>query len=212
MSITYEKFLELQKTVQPKQKDSAGTLIFNHEFTRILLVKGKYAKKWGPPKGHREPGESELTTALRETYEETGIRLKFPILPSIIINKVKLYGLTISESTPLTIRDTNEIIEINWFNLDQLRTGHVLTSLFRKLIETSAIINGIIQKVRSFEAIHSTQSLSPIGHINNLVDQACASEQASSLRNYWIYNMISTQYGGFFSENDIYCNFILSTA
>ena len=33
----------------------------------------RHADRWDLPKGHCEPGESDLETALRETEEETGI-------------------------------------------------------------------------------------------------------------------------------------------
>lgn len=41
---------------------------------KYLLVKeASEPHPWGFPKGHMEPGETELQTALRELYEETGI-------------------------------------------------------------------------------------------------------------------------------------------
>ena len=38
---------------------------------QFLLM--RHADRWDLPKGHREPGESLLETAMRETEEETGI-------------------------------------------------------------------------------------------------------------------------------------------
>lgn len=34
----------------------------------------KHPKRWDLPKGHVDPGESDLECALRETHEETGIQ------------------------------------------------------------------------------------------------------------------------------------------
>ncbi len=38
-----------------------------------LLLENRSRHEWGLPKGHAEPGESDLATALRETEEETGL-------------------------------------------------------------------------------------------------------------------------------------------
>ncbi|TNM88554.1 hypothetical protein fugu_004808 [Takifugu bimaculatus] len=39
-----------------------------------LLLQTSYGKHhWTPPKGHVDPGEDDLTTALRETQEEAGL-------------------------------------------------------------------------------------------------------------------------------------------
>ena len=40
----------------------------------LLLLETSYNKEWAPPKGHVDPGESDLTTAYRETEEEAGIQ------------------------------------------------------------------------------------------------------------------------------------------
>jgi tRNA nucleotidyltransferase (CCA-adding enzyme) len=40
---------------------------------RWLLMRNARAGHWGFPKGHLEPGEGELSGALRETREETGL-------------------------------------------------------------------------------------------------------------------------------------------
>lgn len=51
---------------------AAGIIIFlQGEPRQFLLMKHKH--RWDLPKGHCEPGESFLQTALRETEEETGI-------------------------------------------------------------------------------------------------------------------------------------------
>lgn len=39
----------------------------------VLLIASSSTGKWGPPKGHIEPGESPHETARREAYEEAGI-------------------------------------------------------------------------------------------------------------------------------------------
>jgi bis(5'-nucleosidyl)-tetraphosphatase len=52
---------------------SCGILLVRGEpITDFLLM--KHPKRWDLPKGHIEAGESDLDCALRETWEETGIR------------------------------------------------------------------------------------------------------------------------------------------
>ena len=56
----------------PLKITSAGFLLFRKAAQpSFLLLKRK--KRWDIPKGHVEPGESELAGALRELREETGI-------------------------------------------------------------------------------------------------------------------------------------------
>jgi len=51
---------------------SCGVIVFRREpVTSFLLM--KHAKRWDLPKGHVDPGETDLECALRELVEETGI-------------------------------------------------------------------------------------------------------------------------------------------
>ena len=52
--------------------DSAGCVVFRGD--EVLLV--SFSKRIGFPKGHIENGESMEETALRETFEETGIKAR----------------------------------------------------------------------------------------------------------------------------------------
>lgn len=52
--------------------EAAGLLLFAQtEPLQFLLM--QHTDRWDLPKGHSEPGEDLLATALRETEEETGI-------------------------------------------------------------------------------------------------------------------------------------------
>jgi len=54
---------------------------------QFLLM--QHGKLWDLPKGHREVGEDEVTAALRETEEETGIsRTQFSLIPKFRFESV----------------------------------------------------------------------------------------------------------------------------
>uniref|UniRef100_A0A3B4AS00 Bis(5'-nucleosyl)-tetraphosphatase [asymmetrical] n=1 Tax=Periophthalmus magnuspinnatus TaxID=409849 RepID=A0A3B4AS00_9GOBI len=58
---------------------ACGFIIFRRlppENIEFLLLQTSYGEHhWTPPKGHVDPGEDDLTTALRETQEEAGLSL-----------------------------------------------------------------------------------------------------------------------------------------
>jgi predicted NUDIX family NTP pyrophosphohydrolase len=67
-----------------KKKESAGILIYKKEnnFMKYFLVhpggpfwKNKNEGAWSIPKGEVEDNEDKLVTAIREVYEETGIKV-----------------------------------------------------------------------------------------------------------------------------------------
>jgi bis(5'-nucleosidyl)-tetraphosphatase len=57
---------------------SCGAIVFNRcgGMITYLLLRHRNGQHWGFPKGHVEAGESEVETALREIYEETGLKVK----------------------------------------------------------------------------------------------------------------------------------------
>lgn len=57
---------------------SCGAVVFNGKGAErtFLLIKNKRSAHWGFPKGHVEKGESFEETALREVFEETGLKVK----------------------------------------------------------------------------------------------------------------------------------------
>lgn len=54
----------------------ASVFVINPEDKKILLTKHKKFNKWTQPGGHIEHDEVPEETALREAYEETGVKVK----------------------------------------------------------------------------------------------------------------------------------------
>lgn len=56
---------------------SCGAVVFcrRSDGIKLLLVRNCNGKYWSFPKGHMEVGENEQQTALREVYEETGLKV-----------------------------------------------------------------------------------------------------------------------------------------
>lgn len=59
---------------------TTASIVVNHEITKILFVYHKIYNSWGWPGGHVEGDEELFTSALRELYEETGLRYVVPVL------------------------------------------------------------------------------------------------------------------------------------
>lgn len=56
-------------------RHAAGFVLFTQEAgeRRYLLLRNARHGTWGFPKGHRDPGEDDMTCARRELAEETGL-------------------------------------------------------------------------------------------------------------------------------------------
>uniref|UniRef100_A0A6F9DNL5 Bis(5'-nucleosyl)-tetraphosphatase [asymmetrical] n=1 Tax=Phallusia mammillata TaxID=59560 RepID=A0A6F9DNL5_9ASCI len=89
---------------------AAGLILFRRPCTssivEFLLLQASYGEHhWSPPKGHVDPGEDDLTTALRETHEESGFdKESFTVLKDFKIqlnyqvkNKPKLVTYWLAE-------------------------------------------------------------------------------------------------------------------
>ena len=108
------------------QNDVCGFLIFNNDETKILLVSGKKANLFGPPKGHLEKNdESFIDVAIRETREETGINIdknnKFYTIKS---KKTTIFVTKIDENKcDINIEDNTEISYCKWYDITEILCG-----------------------------------------------------------------------------------------
>ena len=111
---------------------SAYTIDFENK--KVLLMYNKKLNKWLQPGGHIEGKETPEETAIRETFEETGIKIKIigpsfdnekfqPIATERYINKVgdmiDIQFVAIPETKELTNDENNNTV---WFEIDKLET------------------------------------------------------------------------------------------
>jgi mRNA-decapping enzyme subunit 2 len=63
-----------------------GAIMLNQDMSKVVLVKGwKSNAKWSFPRGKINKGEKDLTCAIREVWEETGLDLS--TLPNMVPNE-----------------------------------------------------------------------------------------------------------------------------
>ena len=97
---------------------------------KILMVKEAKRKcygQWNYPAGHMEEGEKITDAAIRETFEETGCKVKLTgVLPICSFNKlegtrilVKFTADVIEENITF---DTDEILDVQWIDIDTIKS------------------------------------------------------------------------------------------
>uniref|UniRef100_A0A1A7Y9M2 Bis(5'-nucleosyl)-tetraphosphatase [asymmetrical] n=1 Tax=Iconisemion striatum TaxID=60296 RepID=A0A1A7Y9M2_9TELE len=98
-----------------------------------LLLQTSYGEHhWTPPKGHVDPGEDDLTTALRETKEEAGLGVEhlqvidsfFQKLNYKVRGKPKevLYWLAELRDPETAVTLSNEHQDYRWVQLEEACT------------------------------------------------------------------------------------------
>jgi 8-oxo-dGTP diphosphatase len=104
-----------------------------------LLVQGSATKKWSFPKGHPNPGETEIDCAHRELKEETGITL-----PLLYSEEYKLstgtYFLYKTRSEIYAgVQNSSEILDTRWFSIAEVykMAVNIDVSTFLRLLKKS---------------------------------------------------------------------------
>jgi|GEM_PF-590035 len=120
--LTKERFFKIMNEQGIKYEKSCGAVVtkVNGSNTQFLLIKNK-SNYWGFPKGHVENAESEIDTALRECYEETGVnveldkdfRIETEYFISTNIFKNVVYFIGKANSSEVIIQE-EEVDEYKW--------------------------------------------------------------------------------------------------
>ena len=101
-------------------------LIGENERLYALMIKHVKGGHRSFPKGHVEAGESEIMTAEREVYEETGVKIRITedfrhsvyYNPRPMIRKEVVYFLAFIEQTEV-VAQMGEVAEVEWIELDR---------------------------------------------------------------------------------------------
>jgi 8-oxo-dGTP pyrophosphatase MutT (NUDIX family)/phosphohistidine phosphatase SixA len=111
------------RVVRGETSGSSGT-----SRVEILLVHRPKYDDWSLPKGKREPGEHILLTAVREVFEETGVRSVLgPRLPSVeYVNgafpkRIDYWSMFSLDEADPGFTAGHEVDEVSWLPLAQAR-------------------------------------------------------------------------------------------
>lgn len=104
----------------------AGIIIHNTN-KQVLLVCDARSGRWGFPKGHPEHIDKNMAinTAVRECFEETGMRVVHDYIiesttPKRIGKRLYFTGILLNEAFRNHNLDRNEIQDVRWWTLEEL--------------------------------------------------------------------------------------------
>lgn len=110
---------------------SCGALIFHEEDGEdlLLLIKHRNGGHWSFPKGHVEGNETEVETALREIWEETGLQVDLVTdfresvfySPKTDVTKEVIYFLAHSDTKELRLQE-EEVGQGIWVDVPRALT------------------------------------------------------------------------------------------
>lgn len=135
-----EKILERQYCA------SAYTIDFENK--KILLMYNKKLNKWLQPGGHIEGKETPEETAIRETFEETGIKIKIigptfdnkkfqPVATERYVNKVgdmiDIQFIATPETKELMNNEDNKTM---WFSIENLEKEPDISDEIKNKVKT----------------------------------------------------------------------------
>ena len=85
---------------------------------KFLVVENTYRPNWDIPSGHCDPGESPDQTAVRELWEETGIKVERMQQTSVIfypaLRTLQVLFVHALDNSPEPVADGVEISDVRW--------------------------------------------------------------------------------------------------
>lgn len=108
----------------------ASTFIINPKNQKILLMYHKKFQNWIQPGGHLLEGESPEKGAIREAYEETGVKVRLVEEKPFIIEEyhnfmgdiIDYQYLAVPISDHQELVNSEESFAVDWFSLKELET------------------------------------------------------------------------------------------
>ena len=116
---------------------TGAAMIIRNKEGKILLQERTDRNKWGLPGGCQELGEDLRNTAIREAYEETGIKIKIEAIKlidtisgdsrknsyqngDIVYNNTSLYLADISDDDIAYLKGDSETKRLKFFKVEEL--------------------------------------------------------------------------------------------
>jgi len=124
---------------------NATATIFDASREKVLLIQRSDNCRWSVPDGGMDPGESAEETCVRETFEETGLKVRVTKLvgiytnPNMIVtykdgNRWQSIGISFeAEVTGVEMRLSDETIDIGYFSVDSLGDLDILEDLLERI-------------------------------------------------------------------------------
>lgn len=124
------------QSYKPRHMKVYGSIIINNE-GEVLLVHGRLSKKWSFPKGHCKRGETDLETAQRELYEETGLKLNTKYSSYHKLKGGSYFVFAVTGRPLATCNDNREIDQVAWFSINNISNieTNVDVSIFNTLMK-----------------------------------------------------------------------------
>lgn len=155
----YEKELLLVKRIKPNTTIptaanytlGVGAVVINDK-NELLVVREKvFDLGFKLPGGHIDDGELISKALVREVFEETGIKVEFKEIISLgnfyphQFNKSSLYVVCTAKplNYKINIKDTNEIQEAKWVNIDEYLNDKEVFEYSKTLLKTSLNFSGL---------------------------------------------------------------------
>lgn len=146
--------LQLRKFVghRPLISTGAATVVYNAK-NQLLLVYRSDTHLWGLPSGSKELNEALETTAVREVFEETGVRITEPAFVTLLSGPqmqftypngdqidavIVVYQATATDQ--VLQPQTGETEKVHYFSLDNLPKRNELTAFSQHILEAAHLI------------------------------------------------------------------------
>ena len=112
------------KHYRPRSQKVYGAICVSPQ-GRFLLVRGRTSGIWSLPKGHLKGSELPHECAIRELYEETGVRFnraEYSHVKKLYAGEYFIYK--VNEEVPPCVQDMREISEAGWYTMQELKRFH----------------------------------------------------------------------------------------